>query len=50
MDSIGDYYDRKRREKDAAREALDTARRNGAAADVIRRLEKAYERAAYVGD
>lgn len=49
-EGIGDYYRRKDEEKSAAWAALEAARARGASAEEIRKLEKAHERAAYVGD
>jgi len=49
-DSIGDWYARRDAEKRTAYEALETARRSGAPRAEIAKLEKAYDRAAYVGD
>jgi hypothetical protein len=49
-DPIADYYDQRERDRKAAWQALQDARARGAAAAEIKRLESAYERAAYVGD
>jgi hypothetical protein len=50
MSTPGDYYDRKTAEARRLREELAAARKNGADGATIRRLERALERAEYVGD
>jgi hypothetical protein len=50
MSNPGDYYARKDRDRRAAWQALEDARKRGAPEAEIRELQRAYERAAYVGD
>jgi predicted transcriptional regulator len=47
---IGEWYDKKRKELDLARKALDEAKAAGASPEILAKLERACERAAYVGD
>lgn len=47
---IGEWYDKKRKELDLARKALEDARAAGAPPEMLAKLERACERAAYVGD
>lgn len=47
---IGEWYDMRDKERREAYKALEDARSRGASAKEIKKLEAAYERAAYVGD
>jgi hypothetical protein len=47
---IGEWYAKKDQERQEAYKQLEAARLRGASAEEIRKLEKAYDRAAYVGD
>lgn len=47
---IGEWYDMRAKERKEAAKKLEDARSRGASAEEIRKLEAAYERAAYVGD
>ena len=49
-DPIAEWYRQQAIKKDAAYERLLQARRDGADKETLRRLEQAYEQAAYVGD
>ena len=49
-DPIGRWYARRQREKHEAFDRWQAAKSSGASNEEIRKLEKAFERAAYVGD
>ncbi len=50
MSDIGDYYDRKERERREAWKKFQDALAQGAPIEVVRQLREAYDRAAYTGD
>jgi hypothetical protein len=49
-DPVSEYYEGKRKELEAAREALREAEKDGAPADELARLRRRVEYVAYVGD